>query len=298
MNRRLFLLSLPIVAASGALAQTPPLAPPRTPSPALTIVAAENFYGDIARQLAGPGPEITSILSNPDQDPHLFEASPSVARSLSSARIVIANGADYDPWMAKLLGAAKSPRRQVIVVADLAHKKPGDNPHLWYDTRIVATAARAIAAALIAAEPANKADHSARLQTFLDSLKPLDERIAALRARFAGARITATEPVFGYMATALGLAMRNERFQLAVMNDTEPSASDTAAFETDLRQHRVRALIYNSQASSPAAERLLGIARQMAIPVVGVTETLPAGKTWQSWMTGQLDALEAALAAP
>lgn len=264
----------------------------------LSIVAAENFYGDLARQLAGPGVVIASILDNPDQDPHLFEASPSTARALAAANIVISNGADYDPWMAKLLRAAKSAGRQGIVVAELAGKRAGDNPHLWYDTTIMARAATAIAAALVTADPAHRDEHQHRLAAFTASLQPIDTKIAAMRARHAGVAVTATEPVFGYMAASLGLTMRNERFQLAVMNGTEPRASDVAAFEADLRQHRVRALIYNSQATDTAARRLLGIARAVGIAVVGVTETEPAGQTYQAWMAAQLDALDAALSKP
>jgi len=262
----------------------------------LIIVAAENFYGDIASQIAGPEARVTSILSNPDQDPHLFEASPAAGRALSSARLVIYNGVDYDPWMAKLLRAAKSVNRRVVVVGEVVHRKPGDNPHLWYDLPNVAAAARAIAAALTDIDPAAAPATQQRLDVFLDSLKPIQTRIAAIRTRFTGAQVTATEPVFGLMATALGLQMRNERFQLAVMNGTEPRASDVAAFEADLRQHRVRVLLYNSQASDSAAKRLLDIARQAGIPVVGVTETEPAGQTYQTWMMAQLDALDAALA--
>jgi zinc/manganese transport system substrate-binding protein len=270
----------------------------QTAAPPLAIVAAENFYGDVATQLAAPDAYVSSILSNPDDDPHMFEASPSVARALSGARIVIYNGADYDPWMDKLLGAAKSASRQVIVVADLVHKQAGDNPHLWYDTANVAAAARALSAALVVADPARKTLYDRRLRTFLASLQPIDAKVAAMRATFHGTSVTATEPVFGYMATALGLVMRNERFQLAVMNDTEPAASDVVAFEGDLRQHRVRVLLYNSQATDNSARRLLRIAEQASVPVVGVTETEPPGKTYQGWMTGQLDALAAALAKP
>ncbi len=266
--------------------------------PAVRIVAAENFYGDIARQIAGAGADISSIMSNPDQDPHLFEASPSVAKALSGARIVIMNGADYDPWMEKLLASAKSPNRQTIVVADLVGKHPGDNPHLWYDTATIAAAARAIAQALESTDPAHNDDYENRLHGVIESLTPINAKIAEMHRQFVGAQVTATEPVFGYMATALGLTMRNERFQLAVMNDTEPSASDVAAFETDLKRHRVRALLYNSQATDSSARRLLGIARKSGVPVVGVTETEPAGKTYQSWMSGQLDALNEALSKP
>lgn len=270
----------------------------QTISSGLNIVAAENFYGDLATQLAGPDAKITSVLSNPDEDPHLFEASPSMARSLSEARIVIYNGADYDPWMAKLLKAAKSSNRRVLVVADVVHKKAGDNPHLWYDPANMAAAARSLSAACIAADQPGKTGYEQRLQAFIDSLKPLDAKVAAMRAKYAGVQVTATEPVFGYMATALGLKMRNERFQLAVMNSTEPRASDVAAFEGDLRKHAVRVFIYNSQASDPAAKRLLDIATKAGVPVIGVTETEPAGQTYQGWMIAQLDALDAALAKP
>jgi zinc/manganese transport system substrate-binding protein len=235
-------------------------------------------------------------LSNPDQDPHLFEASPSVALEVATARIVVVNGADYDPWAEKLLAAAKPGNRRTIVVADLLGKAAGDNPHLWYDPATMPAFARALSAELASADPANKADYDQRLAQFLGSLKRLQEKIAALRAKFAGAPVTATEPVFGYMAAALGLAMRNERFQRAVMNGTEPGASDIAAFETDLRQRRVKLLLFNSQATDPAAQRLLGIAKASGVPVVGVTETEPKGKTFQAWMLEQLDAVGLALA--
>lgn len=260
-----------------------------------SIVAAENFYGDVARQLAGPDARVMSVLSNPDQDPHLFEASPSVARDIARARIVVYNGADYDPWMAKLLAVSKRPDRQVIVVAGLVGRKPGENPHIWYDPITMPAYARALVTALSADDPTHAADYARRLRAFLDSLKPLDAKVASLRSRFAGVPVTATEPVFGTMAAALGLRMTNERFQLAVMNDTEPSASDVAAFEDDLRQHRVRLLLYNSQATDAAAKRLLRIARQAGVPVVGVTETEPAGKTYQAWMLGELDEVGRAL---
>jgi zinc/manganese transport system substrate-binding protein len=267
-------------------------------APTISIVAAENFYGDVAQQLAGSNAAVTSILSNPDEDPHLFEASPSVARSLSAAAIAVYNGADYDPWMTKLLAASSSANRKVIVVANLIHKKAGDNPHLWYDPVTMPTYAKALAAALAERDPGNKSDYDRRLQTFLASLHPLDAKIAELRSKFAGSPVTATEPVFGYMATALGFKMRNERFQLAVMNNTEPRASDVAAFENDLRKHQVRLLFYNSQASDAAAQRMVRIARQEKIPVVGVTETEPAGTTFQNWMTGELNSVSDALSNP
>ncbi|HDR9506343.1 cation ABC transporter substrate-binding protein [Burkholderia cepacia] len=283
-----------LAAAAAALSLA---APAFAQAATVNVVAAENFYGDVAAQIGGRHVAVTSILSNPDQDPHLFEASPKTARALQHAQVVIYNGADYDPWMGKLLGASKQAKRATIVVADLVGKKAGDNPHLWYDPATMPAAARAIAAEFGRADPANKADYDANLQKFVASLKPVDDKVAALRAQYKGVPVTATEPVFGYMSDAIGLDMRNQRFQLATMNDTEASAQDVAAFENDLRKKQVRVLIYNSQAEAPMTKRMLKIARDGGVPAVSVTETQPAGKTFQQWMAGQLDALSSALSA-
>ena len=273
------------------------IAPAQAAGP-IKLVAAKNFYGDVARQIAGPHAEVASVLSNPDQDPHLFETSPGVLRQIAEAQIVIYNGADYDPWMAKLLAAAPKAARATIIAADLVRKKAGDNPHLWYDPATMPAVARAIAAALAKADAANTADYEARLTTFLASLKPIDAKIEALRKKYAGANVTASEPVFGYMAAALGLKMRNEKFQLSVMNGTEPAARDLAAFERDLKEHRVRVLFYNKQASDKIVQRLVETARAAKVPVVGVTETIPSGMTFQDWLLSALGDTEKALAGP
>ncbi len=262
----------------------------------IKIVAAENFYGDVARQIGGSHVQVTSILSNPDQDPHLFEASPSVGKALANAKIVVYNGADYDPWMVKLLSAPSGTSRKTIVVGELLQKKAGDNPHLWYEPDAMPAYARELASSLQSDDPSHAADYAKNLQNFLNTLKPIDDRIAAIKAKYAGTPVTATEPVFGYMAQALGLAMRNEKFQLAVMNGTEPSASDVAAFEGDLKSHHVHLLFYNSQASGGAAQRMRDLALKVGVPVVGVTETAPAGKAFQAWVLDELNAVEKALA--
>jgi zinc/manganese transport system substrate-binding protein len=262
---------------------------------AATIVAAENFYGDVAQQLAGDNATVVSILSNPDQDPHLFEASPSVARLVSDAAVVVCNGAGYDPWMTRLLSAVRAPGRTAIIVADLVHSKAGDNPHLWYDPATMPVYADALAATLSGRDPAHKNDYDQKLRAFLASLQPIRAKIAELHQQYGGIPVTATEPVFGHMSAALGFRMRNERFQLAVMNNAEPRASDVAAFENDLRSHAVRLLFYNSQATDAAAQRLMRIAGQSRVPAVGVTETEPPGKSYQEWIMGELDAIAAAL---
>ena len=264
----------------------------------IRIVAAENFYGDVARQVGGPAVAVTSILRNPDQDPHLFEVSPSVGRGVAGAAIVIYSGIGYDSWIEKLLEAARSAHRKTIVVADLIGRKTGDNPHIWYDPATMPALATALAQALVADDPAHEAEYRERLARVLRSLMPLRERIAALRSRVAGTPVTATEPIAGDLLAALGLDIRNRAFQLAVMNNTEPSASAVAGFEDDLKSRRVRLLVYNRQAADPIADRLRRMAETARIPVVGASETEPAGTTYQGWMTGMIDDIGRALPMP
>jgi len=262
----------------------------------LRIVAAENFYGDVAQQIGGPLVQVRSILLNPEQDPHLFEANVSTVKALTDAQLLIYNGAAYDAWMDKLLRVAHSAPQTVLVVGALTQAKAGDNPHLWYAPATMPTLARALADSLAQRDPAHSATYRSNLQTFLDSLQGLNATIARIKSRSQGQSVTATEPVFGYMAEALGLQVRNAAFQLAVMNDTEPAARDVARMEDDLRRHAVRALLYNSQASNRAAQKMRTLALQQHVPVVGVSETLPAGQHYQDWMQGQLERLDAALA--
>ena len=260
----------------------------------IPVVAAESVYGDVAKQIGREDVDVTSILANPDQDPHLFEVSPSVARAVSTARIVIYNGLDYDPWMQRLLAAARAPARQAISVAALGGYHPGDNPHIWYQPDTMSHLADALATAYQMRDPQHASFYTRRLADFQASLVPIRARIAFLRERLHGLPVTATEPVFGAMLSALGMASRNQGFQRAVMNETEAGASEVAAFETDLRAHRVKLLVFNSQASDAVADRMKAIAMAAGVPTLGVTETEPAGLGYQAWITAELDAVNRA----
>jgi len=287
------LLRLPHVLLAGLFSLFAMVASARADT--VKIVGAENFYGDIAKQIGGGAVNVTSILNNPDQDPHLFEVSPSVGRNVSAARIVIYNGIDYDPWMEKLLQAARSADRKVIVVADLIGKKTGDNPHVWYDSATMLALAKVLSETLTAQDAAHKSDCEQGLARFEASIKPIQAKIEELRGKYNGIEVTATEPVFGYMLDALGMQVRNPAFQLAVMNNTEPSASDVAAFENDLTTHRVKLLVYNSQATDPIAKHMQALAEKSGVPVLGASETEPAGKDYQAWIMSELDAVDRAL---
>src|SRR6185437_1908320 len=202
----------------------PALSVRAAPAP-LRIVAAENFYGDIAAQLAGPDAQVTSVLRNAASDPHLFEPDISTARAVAEADLVIYNGSGYDVGMELLLSATRVPHRRVVIASSaLSGAATGRNPHLWYDTAAVTSVARSIAAQLAELDPARRAQYAERLDRFLASLRPIETQIATLRARFGGTTVAATEPIAQYLTDAIGLVMSNARFQLAVMNGTEPSA--------------------------------------------------------------------------
>jgi zinc/manganese transport system substrate-binding protein len=280
---------------AAAFAMIVACAPAAADDAGIGIIAAENVYGDIARQIGGNRVTVLSILNNPDQDPHLFESTPATIRKIADARIVIANGANYDPWMDKLLDATPRPQRAVMSVAAIVGRTAGENPHLWYDPATIPAVAKALAGLLGRVDSTHRAEYEMRLQTFLASLVPLEQKIADMRARYAGVPVTATEPVFSYMADAVGLTLRNERFQMAVMNDTEPAARDLAAFEDDLKNAKVDVLLYNRQVSGRLADQLIDVARKAKVPVVGVTETEPANTGYVAWMLDELQDLERAL---
>ena len=286
----------PLLAAvliAGATGQTVSRA---AAAPRIHVVAAENFYGDLAKQIGGAHVEVTSILANPDDDPHLFETSPSTARALSSAEVVVYNGVDYDPWMDKLLSASTKTPHIVIVAADLIGAKTGDNPHLWYDPKTFPAVAAALADAFAKRDPADAKTFQDNLAAFKTSFVPIVAEVDKIKAQHGGAVVTATEPVFGYMAKALGFTMLNGDFQIAIMNNAEPSPSQVAAFEDSLKSGKVKILFYNRQVTDQTTTRLLQLAKAAKVPVVGVTETEPKGVSIQSWFSGQLKEVRTALA--
>ena len=287
MNRILPALALLSLTALPAFAAGP-----------ISIVAAENFYGQAAAAIGGDRVIVSSVLVQQGTDPHDYEPTPSVATSVADARLVILNGADYDPWMERLVAASANDSRMVLNVAALIGKAPGDNPHVWYDPKAMPALATAIADTLSTMDPEGKAGYDQRRDAFLASLAPLQERIAALKTRLAGTPVTATEPVFGYMAEALGLKMQNDAFQTAIMNETEPSAEAIASMEQDIKQGRVKAIFYNAQVEDPLTQHLAEVAKASGVPLVSVTETEPAGQTFTQWMLGELDATAKALGVP
>jgi zinc/manganese transport system substrate-binding protein len=263
----------------------------------LDVVAAENVYGDMARQIGGSHVAVTSILADPNADPHLFEPGTRDGLAVAGARLVIENGAGYDAFMQRLEDASPSKHRLVLTVADVldVHGRNA-NPHLWYDVPRLGTIAGAIASGLERSDPAHAAAYRSGLHRFVTSLGPLTRQVAAIRTSFAGRPVAYVEPVPGYLVSAAGLEnLAPDTFTRAIEDGTEPTPQAVAAMDALISGKRIRALLYNTQAVSPITERIRSAALAAGIPVVGVSELLPAKETFQEWQLAQAQALYKAL---
>jgi zinc/manganese transport system substrate-binding protein len=272
---------------------------PGSPAAApLTVVASSNVWGDITKQVGGDRVNVTSILSDPNADPHQYESDAQTAAALSKAQLVIENGLGYDDFMDKLLAASPNPKRSMINAAD-AMKISGEeaNPHIWYDIAKIPDVASAIATQLGALDPANAAVFTANAKTFANSLAPINAAIEVIKTKYPGAPVGYTERVPGYLVQAAGLTLATpESFAQSIEDGNDPSVADNAAMEAALTGRKVKVLLYNGQVTSPATDDVKQLAQKSGIPVVGVTETLPpSAKNFQEWQLRQINEITAAL---
>jgi len=264
----------------------------------LDVVASTNVYGDIAAQIGGSHVRVTSVLTNPDADPHLFEPGTKNGLAVAEAKLVIQNGAGYDDFMSKLEAASPNGSRVVVTIADVLGVRGRDaNPHLWYDVPRLPQIAGAIADGLERSDPKHADAYRAGLDGFTKSLRPLDAEVQRIRTRYAGRPVAYTEPVPGYLLAAAGLRnLAPAAFTRAIENGSEPPPEGVAAMDALIRGRRVDVLLYNSQAVSPITTQIRAGARQAGIPVVGVAETIPPHLSFQQWQLAQVRSLERALA--
>ena len=266
-------------------------------APPVHVVAAENFWGNIAGQLGGGDVRVTSLITDPNADPHLFETNAAGAATLAQAQVVIENGAGYDTWMQSLLSAdAGHPR--IVVAASVLHVTGSDpNPHLWYDIPRVPTVAAAITAALTKAAPQDASTFRADLARFDASLAPLEATLATIKKGFHNVSVAYTERVPGYALADADLDVKTPPgFARSIEEGTDPGPADTLAMQQLITHHDINVLLYNVQTVTPVTTQMRALARRHAIPVVGVSETLPAGvATYQQWQQSQLTHLLHAL---
>lgn len=259
------------------------------------IVAAENVYGNVAKELGGPYVEVKNILSHPNQDPHLFTLTPSTAKAISNANIIIVNGANYDPWMNAALAIPGQNERKVINIADLVQAKPNANPHLWYQPLTMPVFAKALVKQLIFFDPEHQPYYEKQLSQFNKAYQSVLDKIRQMKQKFSTVPVMATEPIFNNMAESLSLRMQGLGFQTNMMNDIPPTITQIKDFADQLTHHSVRVLIYNKQVNNALTERMRQLAEKENIPIVGMDEMLPTQLNYIAWMMQTLNAMENAL---
>jgi zinc/manganese transport system substrate-binding protein len=263
----------------------------------IQIVAGENFWGSLVSQLGGNRVHVTSVVSDPNADPHEYESNTETAREFAAAQYVILNGAGYDSWGNKLLSASNDPPRKVLTVATLLGKKDGDNPHFWYNPNYVNQVVTQMDKDLIALDPSGKSYYLQQLKTLDTSLQTYQSRIQTIKKQFAGTKVAATEDIFQYLATAAGLNLISPpSFTQAVAEGNDPPTASVALFQQQLESGKVKVFVYNQQTVTPLTDSMKQIAAENNIPIVGVTETIqPPDTSFQVWMNAELLNLENAL---
>jgi zinc/manganese transport system substrate-binding protein len=265
----------------------------------ITAVGAENEYANVIGQIGGKYVQVSAVESNPNTDPHSFEASPSVVQEVSAAQLVVQNGLGYDSYMNKIEAAAPSSKRKVIDVQSLLRlPATTPNPHLWYNPSTMPAVARAVATGLARLQPGHAAYFQARLRTFDSSLNAWNQALAKFRAAYPGTPVAVTEPVGDYLLQAAGTRILTPfRFQADVMNGVDPAPQDISAQSDLFSAHKVKVFLYNQQVTDSLTESFLAQAHRYGVPVVGIYETMPTpGYTYQSWMLAEVSALTKALA--
>lgn len=265
----------------------------------VAVVAGENQYGDVASQIGGAYVSVYSVDSNPNTDPHTYEATPSVGQKIAKASLLIENGLGYDDFMTKLASASPNPARKVINVQQLlglADSTP--NPHLWYDPKTMPATAQAIAADLSAIDPAHASTFQANETRFVASLQPWFDAIAAFKAKYGGTTAATTEPVADYLLTAMGIDnLTPFGFQADIMNGTDPTPQDVSLEDGFFTKHQAKVFCYNQQVTDPLTDSIRQTALKAGVPVVGVYETMPTpGYDYQSWMMAEVASIQKAVA--
>ncbi|MBV8568652.1 MAG: zinc ABC transporter substrate-binding protein [Methylobacteriaceae bacterium] len=289
MKQLLFSAMFAVALAAGALP---------VEAAAINVIGVENEYADVIYQIGGKYVQVQSIESDPNTDPHTFEASPKVARQIAAAQLIVENGVGYDSWADKIMSAAQRPNRILINVQKLLGL-PDDtaNPHLWYDPKTMPAVANAVADELSKLQPAQAQYFKANADKFVASLEPWKTAIAAFKAKYDKTPIAGTEPVANYMLEAMGFDILTPfSLQKAIMDGTDPSPQDVTTQNDLFDNKKVKVFAYNQQVTNPLTKSFLDRAKKVGIPVVGVYETMPTpGYTYQTWMLAEVAALEKAL---
>lgn len=257
------------------------------------ITATTDFYGEVAKKVAGNKGNVTSVITNPNVDPHDYEPTTKVAKNLTGSKLVIANGIGYDGWMDKLMKSNKK-ADYIKVGEDLMDKKNGDNPHLWYNPKTMPKLANTIATKLGKLQPKNKQYFKKNAKKYIASLKPVNAKISQLQkvaAKSKNKNVYVSEPVFDYALEAMGFKVGNPQFENDTEKDIDPSPKTIRNMQNGIKNHKIAFFVYNSQVDDKTVNNLVSLSHKNNVPVLKVTETLPNGKNYKSWMMSQYNNL-------
>ncbi|WP_367295320.1 metal ABC transporter solute-binding protein [Levilactobacillus yonginensis] len=257
------------------------------------VVASLDFYGEVARAVLGDHGTVTTIIKSASVDPHDFEPTPQDAAAVSHATIALANGLGYDAWMQKLIKSSGNDHLKGIQVGeDVMAKKMGANEHIWYDPETMTRLATYLATQFGKTAPKYRSIYQKNANRYIQQLAPLQRQIKKLKQGSDHRAVDVSEPVFDYALNALGYRRLNQQFEIAVENGTDPTPKTIRNMQNDIKQRKIAFFVNNSQTSDKTVKSLVKLANTHHVPVLNVTETLPQGKTYRSWMTSQYTQLE------
>lgn len=265
-----------------------------------TVVASTDVWGSVAQSVAGGDAKVASIISSRSADPHSFEASPSDAAAIADASVVVYNGGGYDKWVDSVLanhpGIPTVNAYELLDAAAVGEPQPA-NEHVFYELNTAKAAASQIAERLADANPEKSSEYRSRAAEFGRKADSILQKERAAGSTQPGAAVVATEPVAHYLLRAAGLTdMTPAGFTGAIEQDTDPAPVDVAAMLDLITERKVAVLLYNEQTATEVTKKIRAAAESAGIPVVQVTETLPAGSDYLSWQSDTADRLAAALA--
>jgi zinc/manganese transport system substrate-binding protein len=265
----------------------------------LQVAAAENFWGSIAAQLGGEKVAVSSVIVNPNTDPHSYEPTAADGVTFASSQMAIVNGIGYDGWASKLLAANPSSGRVTLDVGDLLGLGDGANAHQWYSPASVQRVIAQIVADYKRLDPKDSAYFDRQRTTFVTSaLARYDRLRSEIRTRYAGVPVGYSESIFQPLGEDLGLRLVTPySFAKAIAEGSDVSAADKQTVDRQAEDGAIKVWVYNSQNATPDVQRVNQLARAGHIPIATITETLsPASATFEQWQDAELTRLRAALA--
>lgn len=260
----------------------------------IQVVSSLDFYGEAAQAVLGQQGQVKSIINSPSLDPHSYEPTTNDAKAVAQADVVIENGLGYDQWLAKVVAGSNNKKQKVVKISRLMQRTDGDNEHLWYDLNTMPKLTRQLMQQFSQIDPQHRATFQKNGQAYLKKLAQLRAEVTTLKKQANGQKVAVSEPVFNDALAEMGYQVANQHFAKAIEDGTDPSPKDIAQMRQLIQKHQIAFLVVNKQEESPIIQQMHDLARQEKVPVVQVTETLPANQTYLTWMQQQFKAVRKA----